>query len=191
MAVLEKETNQYYKINFDNCSVKGLTVFVNFSAYLDTGEREKEKERIEKWAKFFRRLREILQEKQNGLFAAIEATGLTPEQVVSATEENKIDGARYPDLRELQERWNALEPYEKWLGDSLYRFGEAELPCIEMSDGIAAQLAELGFESEWITDPVRITAGAEVNVGDYKGEPISHEFYYERLKSVMGETVDV
>jgi len=190
MAVLEKETNQYYKINFDRCAVRGLTVFVNFSAYLTTAEREKEKEREGKWSQFFRKLRENLQAQQDGLFAAIEAAGFTPEQVLSATEENKIDAAKYPDIRELQERWNALEPYEHLIGDSLYKIGDKEMRCIEMNEDIAKQLAELGFEDEWILDPIRITAGAEVEVGDYKGEPISQEFYYERLKTVMGETED-
>ena len=59
-----------------------------------------------------------------------------------------------------------------------------------MSEEIAEQLVALGFEEEWITEPVRITAGAEVCVGDYNNEPITYEFYYDRLKTVMGETED-
>jgi len=59
-----------------------------------------------------------------------------------------------------------------------------------MNEDIAKQLAELGFEDEWILDQIRITVGAEVEVGDYKGEPISQEFYYDCLKTVMGETDD-
>jgi len=190
MAVREIATKNYYKINFDNCAVKGLKVFVNLSVYLDTAEREKEKERTPKWAEFFQKLSANLQGQRDNLFAQIDAAGLTVDGVLSKTEENKIDGALYPDLRELQERWNALEPFEHLLGNSLFRYGDAELPCIEISEKIGEQLAALGFEEAWILDPVRITAGAEVCTGDYKGEQICHSFYYDRLKTVMGETED-
>ncbi|MGI6522820.1 MAG: hypothetical protein ACOX2Y_02945 [Christensenellales bacterium] len=43
MALREKATNHYYKINFDLCAVRGLKVFVNFSVYNSTEERDKEK----------------------------------------------------------------------------------------------------------------------------------------------------
>ena len=190
MAVLEKATNNYFKIDFDNCSVRGLKVFVKFFAYADAAEREKEKAREGKIAEFFRKLRENLQTQRDNLFMQIEAAGFTPEQVLSPAEENKIDAAKFPALRELQERWNALEPYERRIGDSLYRYGNSEPPCFEASEEIMQQLTELGFEEEWITDPIHITAGAEVCAGDYGGEPISQEFYYGRLKTVMGETDD-
>ena len=45
MAIVEKSTNNYYKIDFDNCMIKGLSVIVAFSTYLSTEDRNKEKER--------------------------------------------------------------------------------------------------------------------------------------------------
>ena len=48
----------------------------------------------------------------------------------------------------------------------------------------------MGFNEEWITDPILLDGGAEVYAGEYNGESITHEFFYERLKAVMGETVD-
>jgi hypothetical protein len=83
MALLEKVTNHYYKIDFDRCAVRGLKVFVTYSIYKDTAEREKEKERQSKWAEFFQKLRERLQSKYDTLLQSISDEGLTPEQVLS------------------------------------------------------------------------------------------------------------
>ena len=53
-----------------------------------------------------------------------------------------------------------------------------------------SELSILGFEEEWITSPVMLDGGGEVLAGDYDGEPMTYEFFYERLKTVMGETED-
>ncbi len=57
MAVLEIETNHYYKINFDRCAIRGLKVFVNYSTYQSIEDRDKEKEREENFAAFFQNIR--------------------------------------------------------------------------------------------------------------------------------------
>lgn len=190
MAVREIATNNYFKINFDSCAVRGLKVFVNFSAYQSTDEREKEKERVPKWAEFFQKLRENLHTQYSGLLAAIAAAGLTPEQVLSQTEENKIDAEIYPALRAAQDKMNDLEPYEKSIGAGLFRYEENENQPLVIPGEVSSELAALGFDEAWVTDPIVLNGGAEVYTGDYNGEPITHEFFYERLKSVMGETED-
>ena len=190
MALREIETNNYYRIDFDNCAVRGLKVFVRFGAYKGAAEREKERAREGKWAEFFQKLRENLSAQYNALLAAVEAAGLTPEQVLSQTEENKIDAEKYPALRTMQDELNALEPFEIGIGERLYRYGDHEKPMLTIPSEVGEQLAALGFDEDWIVSPILLDGGAEVNTGAYNGEPITHELFYERLKAVMGDTED-
>ena len=190
MAVLEKATNNYYKINFDRCAVRGLKVFVNFSVYNSTEEREKEKERQGKWTEFFQRLRGNLQSQYDALIKAIDAEGLTSEQVLSESEEGMIDSEKYPELRAMQNKLLILEPFEQEIEDRLYKYRDDEKESLIITDNVRKELESLGFEEEWIASPVLLDGGGEVYTGDYHGEPITYEFFYERLKSVMGETED-
>ena len=190
MALLEKVTNHYYKIDFDRCTVRGLKVFVNYSIYKDTSEREKEKERQGKWTEFFQKLRENLQSQYDNLLESISNEGLTPEQVLSESEEGMIDLVKYPELRELQDSFLVLEPFEQEIGDRLFKYRDIEKEAIVIPDEIREKLEALGFEQEWIESPVLLDGGGEVYAGDYNGEPITYEFFYERLKTVMGETED-
>lgn len=189
MAILEIQTNNYYKINFDSCCVRGRKVFVNFSNYASENERQKEKDRGEKVAEFFVALRQSLQKQYEGLFQKISELQLQPDDVRSSTEDNKIDRERFPELRELQDKMNALEPYENIIVNGLYCYGE-DAVAPEIPIDILSELEKLGFDKSWISDPIKITNGAEIYVGEYGDEPITQEFYYSRLKSVMGETQD-
>ena len=136
MAILEKATNNYYRINFDTCAVRGLKVFVSFSAYKSAEEREKEKQRVGKWAEFFQKIRESLHTQYTGLLAQVEAAGLKPEQVLSESEEGKIDAVKFPALRAAQDKANALEPFEKGIGERLYRYGDNEKPALVIPSGV-------------------------------------------------------
>jgi hypothetical protein len=190
MALLEKVTNHYYKIDFDRCAVRGLKVFVNYSIYKDTSEREKEKERQGKWTEFFQKLRENLQSQYDNLLESISNEGLTPEQVLSEIEEGMIDSVKYPELREQQNKLLELEPFEQAIGDRLFKYKDIEKETLIIPDEVKAVLQALGFEQQWIDLPVLLDGGGEVLAGDYNGEPITYELFYERLKSVMGETED-
>lgn len=190
MALLEKVTNHYYKIDFDRCAVRGLKVFVNYSIYKDTSEREKEKERQDKWTEFFQKSRERLQSQYDTLLESISTEGLTTEQVLSESEEGMIDSAKYPELREQQNKLLELEPFEQAIGDRLFKYRDIEKGTLIISNTIKEQLESLGFEQEWIDSPILLDGGGEVYTGDYNGEPITYEFFYERLKTVMGETED-
>lgn len=190
MAVIEKATNHYYKIDFDRCAVRGLKVFVNYSIYKDTSQREKEKERQGKWAEFFQKLREKLQSQYNELVEEIQVKALTQEQVLSESEEGMIDSAKYPELRVLQNKLLELEPFEQEIEDRLFKYRDDEKNTLVIPDEVKDKLNSLGFEEVWIDSPVLLDGGGEVYAGDYNGEPITYEFFYERLKTVMGETED-
>ncbi|MDI9486831.1 MAG: hypothetical protein QM214_02830 [Bacillota bacterium] len=190
MAILEKATNHYYKINYDRCAVRGLKVFVNFSVYNSTEEREKEKERQGKWTEFFQRLRGNLQSQYDALIKAIDAEGLTSEQVLSESEEGMIDSTKYAELRTMQNNLLSLEPFEQEIGDRLFKDRYDEKESLIITDDVKKELKALGFDEEWVISPVLLDGGGEVYTGDYRDEPITYEFFYERLKSVMGETVD-
>lgn len=189
MALLENSTNNYYKIDFDNCSVRGRQVYVKFRTYENETDRNKEKERAGKWAEFFQQIRETLKGLYDSLIADIESKGLKPEDILSPTEENKIDVERFPELRAKQDEMNALEPFEALIPNALYSYGGEQMK-VNIPEEIEEKLVALGYEKEWLTDPVKITAGAEICVGEYNNEPIDHELFYERLKTVMGAVTD-
>ncbi len=190
MALLEKVTNHYYKIDFDRCAVRGLKVFVTYSIYKDTAEREKEKERQSKWTEFFQKLRGNLQSQYDALIKEIDAEGLTSEQVLSESEEGMIDSEKYPELRAMQNKLLILEPFEQEIEDRLYKYRDDEKESLIITDDVKKELKALGFDEEWVISPVLLDGGGEVLAGDYNGEPITYEFFYERLKTVMGETED-
>ena len=189
MGLIEKETGNYYKINFDRCKIQGLQVFVNYSVYESEAHRLKEKEREVKWAEFFQKLREDLDARNGELLTQIEAAGLEPTEILNA-DEGLIDRAKYPRLRELQDDCTQLQDLERTIGERLFRIGEVPPLCLEFSDETSKRLKALGFDKSWLTEPVRIIAGGEVNTGEYKGEPINQELFYNRLKSVLGDSIN-
>lgn len=188
MALLEKSTNNYYKIDFDRSAVRGLKVFVNYNIYKDISERQKEKERQGKWTEFFQKLREKLQSQYDTLLQSISNEGLETEQVLSENEEGMIDSAKYPHLRELQNKLLELQPFEQMIGDRLFKYKDIEKETLVIPDDVREEIEALGFQREWTDSPILLDGGGEVYAGDYYGEPITYEFFYERLKTVMGET---
>lgn len=188
MALLEKSTNNYYKIDFDRSAVRGLKVFVNYNIYKDISERQKEKERQGKWTEFFQKLREKLQSQYDTLLQSISNEGLETEQVLSENEEGMIDSAKYPNLRELQNKLLELQPFEQMIGDRLFKYKDIEKETLVIPDDVREEIEALGFQREWTDSPILLDGGGEVYTGDYYGEPITYEFFYERLKTVMGET---
>ncbi len=189
MAVLEKETNHYYKINFDRCAVRGLKVFVNYSTYQSIEDRDKEKEREEKFATFFQSIRANAQSKYDELIAEVESQELVPEEIIEE-ESGLIDKDNYPELRAMQDKLNELEHLGIEIGERLFEYTNTERDELTISENMQQELENLGFELEWITDPIKLNGGGEVYAGDYNGEEITYEFFYERLKAVMGDTED-
>jgi hypothetical protein len=189
MAVLEIETNHYYKINFDRCAIRGLKVFVNYSTYQSIEDRDKEKEREGKFAAFFQNIRANAQSKYDELIAEVESQGLVPEEIIE-DENGLIDKVNYPELRAMQDKLNELEHLEIEIGERLFKFFNTEIDVLVITEDMEQDLEALGFEMEWITNPIKFNGGGEVFAGDYNGEEITHELFYERLKAVMGDTED-
>ena len=188
MALKETATNHYYMINFDSCKVAGHKVFVNFCAYKSTAERTKEQEREPRWAEFFQKIRENLHSQYTAITEGVETAGLNPQDI--ADENGLIDMIKHTELRILQDKMNELEPFECGIGERLFKYGDDEKPALVITELVGEQLEALGFDDSWILEPVLLDGGAEVYAGEYNGEPITHEFYYNRLKAVMGETED-
>ena len=90
----------------------------------------------------------------------------------------------------MQNKLLSLEPFEQEIGDRLFKDRYDEKESLIITDDVKKELKALGFDEEWVISPVLLDGGGEVYTGDYDGEPITYEFFYERLKSVMGETED-
>lgn len=185
MAIIENETSNYYKINFDKCSIKGRSVFVNFSVYKGSYERDKEKEREGKVAKFFLELRQYIDTKYKLLLGEIGER--KPEDLLSEID-GKIDKDNFPRLRAMQDVVSDLLQLEQALGNSMYKY-EAQDNALEIPENILLQLNELGFNKSWVSEPIYISSGAEVYCGEYNDEHIDMQFYYDRLKTVMSENI--
>lgn len=216
MAVLDNKTQGYYKIDFENCSVRGRKVFVNFAEYETAAERDKEKERAEKWAKFQRELRKKIDgdyktllaaasdvaantvtERQSKVVAVKEVSAYlkalpAEEQALAAalnmSEDGMIDKTAFPELRAVQEEMHELEEYERLIPNALYSYN-GQHSAVTVPKKVEAQLKGLGFDTAWVSDPVRITGSAEVYAGEYNDEHIDHEFFYARLKTAMPKDV--
>ena len=147
MALLEKSTNNYYKIDFDRSAVRGLKVFVNYNIYKDISEREKEKERQGKWAEFFQNLRKKLQSQYDTLLQSISNEGLEIEQVLSVSEEGMIDSTKYPKLRKLQNKFLELQPFEQMIGDRLFKYKDIEKETLVIPDEVREEFEALDRKS--------------------------------------------
>src|SRR5574344_1973359 len=79
MAIVEKSTNNYYKIDFDNCMIKGLSVIVAFSTYLSTEDRNKEKERRPLITAFLNAVQQTVGTKYEQLMGMVAEYGISAE----------------------------------------------------------------------------------------------------------------
>jgi hypothetical protein len=74
------------------------------------------------------------------------------------------------------------------IGDRLFKYKDIEKETLVIPNDVREEIEALGFQREWTDFPILLDGGGEVYAGDYNGEPITYEFFYERLKTVMGET---
>lgn len=51
-------------------------------------------------------------------------------------------------------------------------------------------LIPLGFEKEWVTNPIRLIGSMIIECGDFDNCEITHKYLYEKLKSKMNNIVD-
>lgn len=186
MAILERSTNNYYKIDFDECMIKGNSVIVAFSTYHTTEDREKEKERRPLLSGFLTNVQQRLTALYDELISGCGAFGKSPEEIVDS------DGVileEYPELKAKQAEMNALDAMPQAVFERFYRYGDGILPQIEYS--VSKELLEgYGFDEIWITDPIRLTTKAQIYCGEYNGEAIGFELYYNRLKERMNDSIE-
>lgn len=187
MAILENETNNYYKINFDLCSIRGLKVYVNYSAYKTQSERDKEKQRHSLVASFGDNLQKYRAEIYDEFMESVGKIGKEPKDLVAS--DDKIDAIRFPELRAKQDEIYELEEFIPKFYERLYRYGETDQVAANISENLLGTLIGIGYDENWLSDPICLSMGAEVECGEYSGEEINHELFYNRLKTVMSEDV--
>jgi hypothetical protein len=186
MAILEKSTNNYYKIDFDECMIKGTAVIVAFSTYQTTEDREKEKDRRPLLNVFLNNVQQRLSTLYEELISGCETLGKRAEEIVDS--EGVILDV-YPELKSKQAEMNALESMPQAVFERFCQYGDNLLPQIEYT--VSKELLEgYGFDESWITDPIRLTTKAQIYCGEYNGEAIGYEFYYNRLKERMNDSIE-
>ncbi len=188
MAIKIEETNNYYKVEFDECKIMGLSVYVVFSVYCSPDEREKEKLMRPRYIEFFNKAQAEINRNYQALLDGVSKTGKTAEEIV---DEDGLVLAEYAELRKLQDRVNNLNQTLMSIDQHLYKYGEGQLPEVEFIVPSAELTGEFGFDEQWTNSPVALSKKAEIYCGEYDGEAISHEFYYDRFKGVLvGTQVD-
>lgn len=186
MAILERSTNNYYKIDFDECMIKGTSVIVAFSTYRTMEDREKEKARRPLLNEFLSNVQQRLTTLYNELLSGCEALGKNPEEIVDS---NGVILEAYHELKAKQTEMNNLESMPHVVFERFYQYGDKLLPLIEYS--VSKELLEgYGFDEIWITGPIRLTTKAQIYCGEYSGETIGYEFYYNKLKERMNDSIE-
>lgn len=186
MAILEKSTDNYYKIDFDECMVKGTAVIVAFSTYKTTADREKEKARRPLLNKFLNKVQQRLTTLYSELVSECEALGKTPQEI---TDSEGVILDLYPELKAKQAEMNSLASMPQAVFERFCRYGDNALTEIEYT--VSKEVLEVyGFDESWITDPIRLTTKAQIYCGEYEGEAIGYEFYYGKLKERMNDSIE-
>lgn len=187
MAVLEKETNNYFKIEFEDCMVKGNSVIVAFSTYVTDEERNKEKQRRPLFTLFFNNLQTLINSLQNEIIFSVENLKKSPEEILDSM--GKIRREAYPELRAKQDTIIELEQMHNSIFERCYVYGNIEHSPLEEMENKEI-LIGLGYDENWLKEPIRLTTRAQVYCGEYSGEKIAHAFYYNRLKTKMSDNVE-
>ena len=167
--------------------IKGLSVYVTYSTYKATAEREKEKVRRPQLTDFINNIQKRLSQLDYELNQAVADLALEPKDI---TDDNGlIREAEYPELRAKQDELMALSPISQEIFRRFYLYGGAEIEPYEYT--VTKEVMDaFGFDEAWIKDPILLSMKDQIYCGDYGGEPITQEFYYNRLKAKMGETED-
>jgi hypothetical protein len=185
MAVLEKQTGNYYKVDFDECLIKGTGVYAAYAVYKDESERLKEKEREPKIKAFVTALHDRITALNSEILTAVEAMGKEPQDIV---DDKGVILSSYPELRSKQKEILALSPVAMRVFERCYTYGD-EVREEYIPD--TALLSAYGYDNAWLESPIRLTAKALIYCGEYEGEQINQAFYYNRLKERRGETEDI
>jgi hypothetical protein len=187
MAILEKSTNNYYKIDFDNCMIKGLSVIVAYAVYLSDQDRLNEKERRPLITAFINAVNQEAGTKYEQLISKVNELGISAETDVD--ENGIIKEEVNAELRALQIEISDLSSMPNQIFEQCYRYGDAVPPEVNYFIDKQVLVEKYGLDETWITDPIKLTAVAQVYCDEYNGGAITQEFYYNRLKTRMSDNI--
>ena len=178
MAILDTD-GTYVKINYENCGVVGGKVYVEYSTYQNELERQKEKTRHAGWLAFQHRCAEKCGE--------LYRLGLERWDPQTRSKEEIEADPQFLKDRNAYCRWTEfLSGFE----ESVFKLFD-EAPSVAPEE-LMQELLAMGFDPIWMSDPVRMNGKVVVCCGDYdmmSGNVLSREFFYDRLKSRMSESV--
>lgn len=168
MAVLENNTLQYYKINFNNSFIKDNNIYIHYSIYISEESREKEKIRNPLFESFSQ--------------AVIERLSQIEKEIEQTSEEDSIIS-----LSSLHQ--SIFTPYQK-LFRQLYGFRGKE----EFSSEEKNILISLGAKEDWFEEinpvigKVMLIRGIS-NFSLSSNEELSCKEYYQILKNSMNQEI--
>lgn len=184
MALSNKDTLQYYKINYDECKIKGDKIYTNFFVYITEREREKEKLRYESQVTFYQNLQNFISDLQKRVDDQIVAYGINPYEI-------NCNYSNIPSdvLGRLENESNIVNKYreiEHVVPHKFYIINVDTSISIDIGNELS-NLIEMGFLMEWVNDPIRMCSSIEVCCGDYNGEKIEPALFYNKMKTVIIE----
>lgn len=189
MAVQDVKEKIYYKVIPAESYVRDGKVHAAFLGYLDKANRDKEKAREERFQSFLAALEAFADKRAAEFDAWFAKSGLSVEEVFD-TERGVPKQNLYPEAFRL---WTESDyAYQDFAaikhGASVC--GAAPREMIPLKSG-AETLKNLGYDPAWLSDPVVYSMSGAVCCGDYLGEPLTAEFYYNKFKeNYVGETAD-
>lgn len=194
MAILDTKTKYYYKIDFDECFIKGEYIIPNFEIYKSEEERIKEKERAPKINDALLKMRKDSDYYYKLMMAVMSKYDLADMSLYLEEDGMTIKREEYPEAYEFQRKHFIIENLFQILVQPVY-FKRTETYPAELrkfSDSEYATMEEYGIKKEWLDDYIKIIDKASTTVGRYsENDNINIEYYYNKLKPVMvNEIID-
>lgn len=161
MAILENETQNYYRIEVKHSFVQNNMVYANIIVYATENDRNREKERLPEFEAFDQNSRNML-------------------AALNRNEQNAEICEEFAKVVTLISRMRYVKGESK---------GETEDLKFTLNSSISSLITDCGFKNEWISSPIRIIAAKIINCGEYNGEELTEKYIYDKLKSKMSSNV--
>lgn len=176
MAVCENATGQYYKVLLENSYIKDGFLFVTIRRYLNKQERDKEKERQERI--------------ENFLSVATDAYSSKLDEILSYQENNPDFLTDEIALKELEQMISYAEEFERaiYIVEN-FSVVTQNTVVATIPETVEKEFTSLGYEKEFISDPVIIIDTITINCGKYPELTISLEELYAKLKDRMSSEI--
>ena len=179
------DENSYGKLIFEESFLTHEGFFAKVLVYKDELNRQKEKDREVALRAFFDNLNESHMQK-----ASLYSKYHNPELQEQDTEDIYINKMT-DEERELANKYTAHINFSELYIRYIYHFESDERPA-SFDDSIFLILEEIGFNREWVLNPVILKRKELVLAAEYAGQPFTHETFYTLLKQTMyPETEDI